>query len=120
MSSAQTTTDHDTIRKWVEERNGKPAFVKDTAKGKGAVGVLRIDFRSEKSQDTLEDISWDDFFKKFDESQLAFLYQEKTSDGSESRFFKLVSRETADSAEHGNHTKKAEHKSESHKKEHHK
>ena len=38
-------------------------------------------------------VSWNDFFEKFDESKLAFLYQDKTKDGKESRFFKFVERE---------------------------
>ena len=39
-----------------------------------------------------EEISWEQFFEKFDENKLAFLYQDKTSGGEESRFFKLVKR----------------------------
>ena len=31
MSSATKTTDHDEIRKWAEDRGGKPAVVADTA-----------------------------------------------------------------------------------------
>jgi len=37
-------------------------------------------------------ITWETFFKKFEDRQLAFLYQEKTSDGKDSRFWKLVRR----------------------------
>ena len=94
-SSSKTTTDHDEIRKWAEARDGKPASVKGTESG-GEAGVLRIDFPGYSGEDSLEHISWDEFFQKFDEKKLAFLYQEQTSKGSESRFFKLVSRDTAD------------------------
>jgi uncharacterized protein YhbP (UPF0306 family) len=38
----------------------------------------------------LEEISWEEFFEKFDESNLAFLYQE----GKNTRFNKLVKRES--------------------------
>jgi hypothetical protein len=41
--SSQTTTDHDEIKRWVEERNGRPARVKDTG-GRDDPGVLRINF----------------------------------------------------------------------------
>ena len=34
-----------------------------------------------------------EFFEKFEESRLAFLYQEKTDSGETSRFFKLVDRD---------------------------
>lgn len=94
MSSSKTTTDHDEIRKWAEDRGGKPASVKGTENKGDDVGILRIEFPESKqsNDDGLEQIGWDEFFDKFEESNLAFLYQEETGDGSESRFFKLVSR----------------------------
>ena len=89
MSDAQVTTDHAAIRKWAEARGGRPASVKGT--GKGEAGVLRIDFEPELAEG-LELISWDDFFAKFDEEKLGFLHQDKTADGSTSRFHKFVDR----------------------------
>ncbi|WP_181706051.1 hypothetical protein [Chthonobacter rhizosphaerae] len=89
MSEAKTTTDHDTIRKWTEERGGRPASVKATHE-KDDAGILRIDFPGRGDDSKLDEISWDEFFEKFDESGLQFLYQEKTKDGSTSRFFKFV------------------------------
>ena len=89
MSQATKTTDHDTIRHWVEERGGKPAAVSSTRQGDDA-GILRIDFPIDGVDENLEHISWDDFFQKFDEANLAFLYQEQTADGKDSRFFKFV------------------------------
>jgi hypothetical protein len=94
-ASSKTTTNHDEIRKWAEARGGRPATVKSTESG-GEAGVLRIDFPGYRGKDSLEEISWDEFFAKFDEKNLAFLYQDKTAGGNESRFFKLVSRDTAD------------------------
>jgi len=35
----------------------------------------------------------DEWFQAFEENKLAFLYQEETKDGEESRFSKLVSRD---------------------------
>lgn len=87
MSTAKTTTDHDAIRKWVEERDGQPARVNAS----GGPGILRIDF-AERDED-LEPISWEEFFKIFDESELAFLHQDRTEDGKTSRFNKFVDRE---------------------------
>lgn len=88
---SKTTTDHETIKKWAEDRGGKPATVKSTERH-GEPGVLRIDFPGYKGEGSLEEISWEQFFEKFDENKLAFLYQDKTSGGEESRFFKLVKR----------------------------
>jgi hypothetical protein len=56
--------------------------------------VLRIDFPGGAGEDRLEHVDWDEWFRKFDESDLAFLYQEHRADGSDSTFFKLVSRDS--------------------------
>ena len=87
---SKTTTDHKKIREWAEKRGGKPASVKGTGDGEDA-GLLRLNFPG-YAEDNLEEISWDDFFEKFEENNLALLYQEETKDGGESRFFKLVDR----------------------------
>lgn len=88
--TSQLTVDHDEIRAWVEARGGRPAQVRGT--GKEGQGLLRIDFPDHGSEGSLEGISWEEFFHRFEEKQLAFLYQEKTAEGKESRFAKLVSR----------------------------
>jgi hypothetical protein len=59
--SAVTTTDHETIRRWVEERGGRPARVKGTAKGDDP-GLLRIDYPGFSGEETLEPISWEEWF----------------------------------------------------------
>lgn len=92
MSSASRTTDHNKIRKWTEERGGVPATVKRTKSG-DEPGLLRIDFPEASQPPELEHVDWDEFFEKFEESNLAFLYQEKTDDGKVSRFNKFVSRD---------------------------
>jgi hypothetical protein len=92
MASSKTTTNHDEIRRWAEERGGRPAHVKSTGSN-GDPGILRIDFQD--PDDDLEEISWDDWFKAFDENDLAFLYQDSKQDGEQSTFNKLVSRENA-------------------------
>jgi hypothetical protein len=103
-AASQTTTDHDEIRQWAEARQGKPACVKGTG-GRGDTGVLRIDFPGGEER-KLQAISWDEWFEKFDENGLAFLYQEKTAGGKTSRFNKIVSRETAEESK-GTKTRKA-------------
>ena len=88
-AEAKITTDHDEIREWVEERGGHPARVKETE-------VLRIDYPGFSGEQRLEEITWDQFFEAFEENNLAFLYQENTKDGKESRFSKLVDRDNAE------------------------
>jgi hypothetical protein len=88
-SSAKLTTDHETIRRWAEQRGGKPARVKGTGRGPGDPGILRIDLPGDGPDPNLEPISWDEWLKAFDQNGLAFLYE----DDENSRFNKLVSRE---------------------------
>jgi hypothetical protein len=96
-SETNTTTDHDEIRRWVEQHDGKPAIVKGTEDRQGG-GVLRIDFPGGAGEDQLEHVDWDRWFKVFEDSGLAFLYQEHKASGEDSTFFKLVNRERAASS----------------------
>ncbi|GAC1327432.1 MAG: hypothetical protein NVSMB14_18190 [Isosphaeraceae bacterium] len=87
---SHTTTDHQQIQNWVEQRGGYPAAVRRTEHDADP-GLLRIEF-SEAAESSLEKIEWNEFFEKFDEKNLAFLYQEQTVAGEESRFNKFVDR----------------------------
>ena len=94
MARAQATTDHEKIRQWAEKRGGHPATVKATERG-DEPGILRLDF--DPPDESLDHIGWDEFFDKFEDADLAFLFQEKTAAGKESRFHKFVSRDTVQS-----------------------
>jgi hypothetical protein len=94
QGQSNITTDHGEIRRWVEAHGGHPATVKRTARG-GGPGLLRIDYPGFSGEDSLEEISWDEFFDKFEESGLAFVYQDRKADGADSRFSKLVRRDGA-------------------------
>ena len=87
---SKVTTNHEEIQNWVEERGGTPATVKGTERGGSA--LLRIDYPGYSGEDTLEAITWEEFFEIFDENNLAFLYQEATEGGGKSRFSKFVNR----------------------------
>jgi hypothetical protein len=89
MAAAKTTTDHKEIRKWVEAHGGRPAHVKQTGRGRDP-GILRVDFPGFSGEDTLEPMSWKEWFDAFEKHDLAFLYQ----DSPRSRFSKLVDRES--------------------------
>jgi competence ComEA-like helix-hairpin-helix protein len=92
--SAEPTTDHDFIKRWVEERGGWPARVKGTGRRKGDPGMIRIDFPDFSGRESLERIDWDEWFRQFDENGLAFLYREmRHSGGDLDRFNKLVRRD---------------------------
>lgn len=86
---SKVTTDHREIRRWIEERDGKPATVISTEKN-GSPGILRVDYPGYSGEDTLEAISWEAFFEAFDKNKLAFLYQ----DDKDSRFSKFIDRDS--------------------------
>lgn len=90
------TTAHDEIRSWAESKGGKPAAVDRTHQGDD-VGIIRIMFpdRRQSEHQSLVEISWDEFFKQFEESKLALLYEE------DSLFSKIVGRDTLERREHG-------------------
>ncbi len=72
MAESKQTTDHEEIRRWAEQRGGRPAIVASDAGGFG----LRIDF-PEDEDEHLEQISWDEFFQRFDELNLVFVYRDE-------------------------------------------
>jgi hypothetical protein len=93
MSSAKTTTNHDEIRKWVEKRGGHPAVVSAT-ENKGGGGLLRIDYDEPGGNDDsrLHRVTWDEFFRIFDDNDIAFLHDPE----GDSRFSKFVSKARAE------------------------
>lgn len=95
-SDARTTTDHDEIRAWAERHDGVPATVRDTANA-DEPGVLTLDIVGHGADEgDLEHIGWDAWFDKFEDAELAFLYQEQKTSGEGSTFFKLIGRDSAD------------------------
>jgi hypothetical protein len=91
-NQTKVTTDHALIRSWVEEREGFPCKVH----GEEPDAVLiRIAFPGITGEEEFEEISWEDFFHRFEEQDLAFVYQDTTADGEISRYSKLADREQA-------------------------
>jgi hypothetical protein len=89
--SAQPLMDHEEIRQWADERGAHPACVKQTG-GRGDVGMIRLDFPGYTGSESLQEISWDEWFEKFDENKLALIVQDTTGRGQKSNFNKLVKR----------------------------
>lgn len=85
--AGESTTNHETIRRWARRRDAKPA--RDEADAEGA---LRFSFAE---GDRFSRVSWSTFFETFEREGLAFVYQ-PASDGEESpdHFYKFVDRAT--------------------------
>jgi hypothetical protein len=94
--SSKTTRNHDEIRKWAQERGAVPCEVAGTERNSEA-GILRFEFSHapDRNDRNLKEISWDEFFAKFDENNLQLLYQDHSADGAKSNFNKIIH------AEHG-------------------
>ncbi len=77
MALSKTTQDHDEIQQWAETRGAKPAEVAST-ESEGQTGILRLEFpnATNANDSALKEISWDEFFEKFDASGLALVYQD--------------------------------------------
>jgi hypothetical protein len=78
LTMAQTTTDDATIDKRAEAGSGRSARVKGTNDAKDA-GPLRPDFG--KSEESSEAITWEELFEKFQERELASLYEDNAANG---------------------------------------
>jgi len=94
MSTSHTLTDHEAIRRWAESRKARPACVKGTG-GRDDTGMIRLDFPGYSGEDSLQEISWDEWFSQFDANKLALIVQDQTADWQSSNFNKLVRRNGA-------------------------
>lgn len=85
--AGESTTNHETIRRWARRRDAKPARA-----GADVESALRFSFAD---GDQFSRISWSSFFETFEREGLAFVYQ-PASDGDDNpdRFYKFVDRAT--------------------------
>src|SRR5581483_7138706 len=60
-------------------------------------GIIRLEFpgATNANDSALEEISWDEWFEKFDANGLEFTYQDQTAEGERSNFNKLTYPENA-------------------------
>ena len=83
MTDTVTLTDHEEIRDWAAARMGSPAVI-DTSPETGTQAMLRIVFDQAAYQDQdrperpanaggYDLVEWDEWFKLFDEAQLAIV-----------------------------------------------
>ena len=89
LKELKVTDNHLTIKNWVEERNGEPAFVEGVVDKAKAGEMLRIYFPGQ-SGESLKNISWELFYEIFDKNRLEFLYQDEIIDGEKSKICKIL------------------------------
>jgi len=101
-TASKTTTDHNEIREWAEERGGVPASLQG-ADSPDEIMALRLEFPDapNSSDENLEEITWEEFFDRFEDQGLALVYEETSESGEGSNSHKLVKRGNAKSAASG-------------------
>lgn len=86
----ETTTDHETIREWVETRGSTAARATgSSSEGRGSLAIVPED----ADDASVEPVPWEEFFAVFEDEGLAFAYQTTRDDPDERWFCKFVARE---------------------------
>ncbi|HEV7415081.1 hypothetical protein [Tianweitania sediminis] len=102
MAETITLTDHEAIRDWAAARMGTPAVV-DISPAAGTQPMLRLVFDQRAYLDTdqaerpvnaggLELVEWDEWFKIFEESELALVVSADVP-GQRDSFHELIRRD---------------------------
>jgi hypothetical protein len=105
MTDTVTLTDREAIRDWAAARMGFPAIV-DVSPSAGTQPMLRLVFDQASYQDHdrpdrpvnaggVELVEWDDWFRIFDEQQLALVVAEDRP-GVRENFHEIIRREADD------------------------
>ncbi len=77
---------HEVILEWARQRNAMPATIPGTEHG-DHLGVLRFDVPGYGGRQSLEHVTWEQWFATFDERQLVMIYQEHLKNGRPSNFY---------------------------------
>lgn len=104
MADTITLTDHEAIRDWAAARSGFPAII-DVSPASGTQPMLRLVFDQHAYQDVdqperpvnaggLELVEWDEWFKVFEEGELALVVEEEVP-GRRDSFHEFVRRDQA-------------------------
>lgn len=98
--SSKMTRNHDEIRKWAQEHGAIPCEVAGMDRN-GDASVLRFEFSNAPNRSgNVKEVSWDEFFTKFDQNNLQLLYQDQSGDGARSNFNKIIRAEQGKSSDH--------------------
>lgn len=77
------TVDNKEIRGWVEAHGGMPVVLKEAVEedeeGEESSDMLHISF--DPNDINMEEMEWDEFFERFDNENLALVYDEITPEG---------------------------------------
>lgn len=85
-------TDHETIRRWAEARGARPARVRNGRRASLTVTTddICLEIPGTSPEGALESISWHEWFRQFDDHELALLIE--SADRQPSTFNLLIKR----------------------------
>lgn len=109
IAKLRTLVDHEEIRRWARERGATPSLGRRTHED-DSIGVIGLDFPGSRVPDSLEEISWDEWFRNFDENDLALIVEGEMANGQSSNFHKLAARENLEESSGGTSTRGGEKK----------
>src|SRR5215831_1143032 len=95
-AKSRTLTDHAEIRRWAAGRSARPSTVRRIHRDDNS-GMIRLDFPGYSGAETLEEISWEEWFEDFEDRNLALIVQDEVADGERSNFNRLIPRESGES-----------------------
>ena len=99
--TTKVTIDHASIKAWAENFNGKPEILPNSETETGAFGI-RIDFPGKLDDMYLstdhkpKHITWEEFFKIFDEQDLALEFEDTMRIDDPSSVYRFIRRDNLD------------------------
>lgn len=88
------TTDHEEIRKWIEEHKGTPAVIKGMIEETGVEIPEMLHVSFDQDDPNMEGLDWEEFFERFEDANLALVYNETIGEG-ETPDFEFADRDAA-------------------------
>lgn len=88
------TIDQAEIREWIEAHSGVPAVLKEVSEDEGEESDDMLHISFDPNDPDMEEMEWDEFFERFDNDNLALVYDDLTPKGTVPDF-ELVDRDRA-------------------------
>lgn len=70
------TSNHTEIRSWAKRHGARPGIARDTIASRD-LDQLTLVLPGERGEENVEFIDWDEFFRRFDEEEMVFVYEER-------------------------------------------
>lgn len=100
----RTTTDHGTIRNWIESNDLAVARTAETDRSRSGGLTVVTEGRTDGS---VKEATWDEFFDTFEDEGLAFVYRTETMGPEEQLYYEFVPRDDVAGATDGTSTTEA-------------